>query len=108
VLDALAQLQLVDSTLIIVTADHGGAGLDHRADDPRAHFIPWLISGPGIRRNYDLTLTSRPVRIEDTFATACAFLGIDSGTPADESLVISILADKDLAGRRRSEGAATP
>jgi arylsulfatase A-like enzyme len=80
VLDALADLTLTESTLVILTADHGGAGVDHEANDPRSHFIPWIAAGPGLRRDFDLTRARhKPIRIEDTFATACAFLGIQPG-----------------------------
>ncbi|MEJ7590779.1 MAG: ectonucleotide pyrophosphatase/phosphodiesterase [Planctomycetaceae bacterium] len=93
VLDALADLKLIDSTLIILTADHGGAEKSHDTDDPRSHFIPWIVSGPSLHQDYDLTRTNRKtIRTEDTFATACAFLGIQ---PADEVLgkpVFEILA----------------
>ena len=84
VLDALTDLKLTESTLIILTADHGGAEKGHDTNDPRSHFIPWIASGPGVHHDYDLTRSSRQtIRTEDTFATACAFLGI---RPGDEVL----------------------
>lgn len=77
VLNALADAGLTDSTVVILTADHGGAGHTHGADDPRSRHIPWIISGPGIRRNFDLTrYADLIVNTEDTFATACYFLGM--------------------------------
>jgi predicted AlkP superfamily pyrophosphatase or phosphodiesterase len=80
ILAVVADLKLADSTLVIVTSDHGGAGKDHEMNDSRSHFIPWIASGPGVRRDFDLTqLRRRRIGIEDTFATACAFLGIDPG-----------------------------
>lgn len=83
VLGELRRQRLLDSTTIIVTADHGGAGWSHGADDPRSRHVPWIISGPGIKRNYDLTLdVYRVVNIEDTFATACMVLNL----PIDEDL----------------------
>ena len=59
VLDALTDLTLADSTLTILTADHGGAEKGHDTNDPRSHFIPWIASGPGLRQDYDLTLSNR-------------------------------------------------
>ena len=92
ILAVVADLTLADSTLVIVTADHGGAGTDHEMNDPRSHFIPWIASGPGIRQNFDLTqLTRRRIGIEDTFATACAFLGIDPGDDCEGKPVLEIL-----------------
>jgi hypothetical protein len=95
VLDALAELDLTNATLIILTADHGGAGLDHRAGDPRCHFIPWIISGPGIRQDFDLTLTERPIHIEDTFATACAFLSVACETACDGTPLVEALKKRE-------------
>jgi predicted AlkP superfamily pyrophosphatase or phosphodiesterase len=65
------------STFILITADHGGAGLTHGADDARSRHIPWIVSGPGVRKNFDLTMSaSLEVRTEDTCATACYLLGL--------------------------------
>ncbi|MBS0630471.1 MAG: alkaline phosphatase family protein [Verrucomicrobia bacterium] len=74
---ALDQAGILGSTVIIVSADHGGAGLTHGADDVRSRHIPWIISGPGLRKNYDLTRDAAlEVRTEDTCATACYLLGL--------------------------------
>lgn len=77
VLKAIDEAGVSDSTVIILTADHGGAGHTHGADDPRSRHIPWIISGPGIRRNFDLTrYADLTVNTEDTFATVCFFMGM--------------------------------
>lgn len=77
VLQALAMKGLLDSTAVIVSCDHGGAGRNHGAGDVRSRLIPWIAAGPGLRRDFDLTLVpERHVRTEDTFATACALLGL--------------------------------
>ncbi|MCE9590631.1 MAG: ectonucleotide pyrophosphatase/phosphodiesterase [Planctomycetes bacterium] len=77
VLESLDKEGLRGSTLVIVSADHGGAGRGHGPDDPRSRFIPWIVAGPGVRPNHDLTLErDLNVRTEDTFATACHFLGL--------------------------------
>jgi len=92
ILAVLADMKLSDSTLVIVTADHGGAGNDHEMNDSRSHFIPWIACGPGIHRDFDLTLFSDcRVGIEDTFATACAFLGIDPGQDCEGRPVLEVL-----------------
>jgi len=65
------------STFVLVTADHGGAGLTHGPDDARSRHIPWVVVGPGVRKNYDLTqIEALEVRTEDTCATACWLLGL--------------------------------
>ena len=83
VLAALDEVKLRDQTLVILTADHGGAGRYHGADDERSRHIPWIVAGPGVRRNFDLTLVSElTVNTYDTFATACFVMKI----PLDKRL----------------------
>ncbi|HEY3394209.1 MAG TPA: ectonucleotide pyrophosphatase/phosphodiesterase [Lacipirellulaceae bacterium] len=92
VLEALASLKLDDSTLVILTADHGGAAKSHEMHDPRSRFIPWIAAGPGVRQGFDLTLLGdRTVRIEDTFSTACAFLGLEPGDDYQGKPVLEVL-----------------
>lgn len=74
---ALDELGLRSSTTILVSADHGGAGKTHGGMDPRSRFIPWILNGPGVARNRDLTFfRDLTVHTEDTFATACRVLGL--------------------------------
>lgn len=91
VLRALGEAKLVDSTLVIVSADHGGAGKTHGGLDARSHFIPWIAAGPGVRHGFDLTREpALQVRTEDTFATACAWLGLSIEKPVDGRAVKEI------------------
>jgi len=81
---ALDDNGLTDGTLIILSADHGGAGRSHGADDPRSRHIPWIATGPGVRRNFDLTRYAElNINTEDTFATACYFLGLTPSSRID-------------------------
>lgn len=74
---ALDRAGVRDSTLVILSADHGGAGLSHGAEDARSRHIPWIATGPGTRKFFDITqIGSREVRTEDTCATACYVLGL--------------------------------
>jgi arylsulfatase A-like enzyme len=77
VFKALDEIGLADHTVVLLTADHGGAGRTHDPDDARSAHIPWIIAGPGIRKNFDLTRV-QPLNIhtEDTTATLCTLLGI--------------------------------
>ncbi len=77
VLAALDRAGLRNSTIVLVSADHGGAGKRHGADDMRSRHIPWIITGPGVKPGYDLTRDARPVLTEDTCATACWLLGLE-------------------------------
>jgi hypothetical protein len=77
IVDAVREAGMEDHTILIVTADHGGAGKSHGPDDARARHIPWICHGPGVRQGIDLTTyADLEVRTEDTFATACWLLGI--------------------------------
>lgn len=77
VLDAISDAKLEDRTVVIISADHGGAGKNHGPDDPRCRHIPWIASGPGVKKGIDLTTDETlEIRTEDTFATACWLLGI--------------------------------
>ena len=97
VLAGLASAGLAAGTVIILTADHGGAGLSHEPDDPRSRTIPWIATGPGIRKGADLTRdTSLTVRAEDTFATACGVLGIPLPAHAEGAFVEQILEGREL------------
>ena len=93
ILAALGSAGVLDSTLILVTADHGGQARTHGGLDPRSHFIPWIAAGPGVRVGYDLTQErGLGVRTEDTFATACAWLGLAVKKPVEGRAVKEIFA----------------
>jgi arylsulfatase A-like enzyme len=74
---ALDAAGIRSSTLVILTADHGGAGFTHGADDARSRHIPWIMVGPGAKHGYDLTQKAElEVRTEDSAATICYLLGL--------------------------------
>jgi predicted AlkP superfamily pyrophosphatase or phosphodiesterase len=101
VLHAYEKAGLLDQTFIIMSADHGGAGLGHGANDPRSRFIPWLAAGPGVRVGYDLTiLAPLVVGTEDTFATTSYMLGLPLDPNLDGKPVLQILSRRDLMSDR--------
>jgi arylsulfatase A-like enzyme len=76
VVTALEETGLRKSTFILVTSDHGGQGKVHGPDDARSRHIPWIATGPGVRRGFDLTqIAELEIRTEDTAATALYLLG---------------------------------
>jgi predicted AlkP superfamily pyrophosphatase or phosphodiesterase len=92
VIRELARGKPADSTLIIVSSDHGGVGTTHGGLDARSRLIPWVAAGPGVRRNYDLTqIQALQVHTEDTFVTAAAWLGLALDKPVDGRSVAEIL-----------------
>ena len=72
ILETLKNMGLYESTLIIVTADHGGHDTTHGTDMLEDMTIPWIISGLGIQ-NRQLTTQ---VHITDTAATVAFALGL--------------------------------
>lgn len=94
IVDAIRARGLQDSTFVLVTADHGGAGKTHGPDDPRSRMIPWIATGPGVCRGVDLTTNADlTVRTEDTFATLCYVLGLAPPKPVDGRSVTKIFCD---------------
>jgi predicted AlkP superfamily pyrophosphatase or phosphodiesterase len=63
---------MYDSTIIIVTSDHGGHDYTHGTDSPEDMTIPWIISGPRVKPG----LINSQVSIMDTAATIAYVLGL--------------------------------
>ena len=94
VIASLRRAGIWEKTVIIVTSDHGGAGYSHGPDDMRSRNIPWIISGPGIRKGIDLTTKDTlVVNTEDTFATACFLLNIPIDEDCDGKAVLQVLEE---------------
>jgi predicted AlkP superfamily pyrophosphatase or phosphodiesterase len=68
----LDQLDLTVSTLVIVTADHGGHGKNHEGSELVDQLIPWSMVGPGV----EAEKLVHPVSITDTAATAAHALDL--------------------------------
>jgi predicted AlkP superfamily pyrophosphatase or phosphodiesterase len=92
ILEALTDAKMRDSTFIVITSDHGGAGRTHGPDDPRSRHIPWIVLGPGIRKGLDLTIYGDlTIDTEDTFSTVAYLLGIPIIKPVDGHVVQQII-----------------
>lgn len=72
-LDRLDAARLRDRITFLLLADHGGNGRTHYGDAPEDTIIPWIISGPAIRRGHAL---SGPIHLPDTAATIAHALGL--------------------------------
>lgn len=88
VLDALDTAGLRDQYALLLLADHGGHDHNHGTALPEDLTIPWILSGPRIKRGHAI---QQPVRIMDTAATITHLLGLtlpDSweGRPVMEAL----------------------
>lgn len=87
-LDALDRAGLRDRFTWVLLADHGGHDHTHGTDAPEDLTIPWIVSGPHIKRGHAI---QAPVRIMDTAATIAALLDLDcppvwEGQPVREAL----------------------
>jgi arylsulfatase A-like enzyme len=61
----------------------------------RSRNIPWIISGPGIRRGIDLTTKDTlVVNTEDTFATASYLLNIPIDEDVDGKAVLQVMEEE--------------
>lgn len=85
VLDALDTAGLAPTTLVIVTADHGGHGTVHGSSLPEDTTIPWIVAGPGVTPGLEL---QTPVWIYDTAATAAWALGLPLPAEIDGAPVL--------------------
>ena len=95
---------LPENTTVILSADHGGHGLVHGANIPEDMTIPWIIAGPNVLSDHELTA---PVSVMDTAATAAYVLGLTLppdafGQPVYEAFGKS---PPDLLHGRWNEGA---
>ncbi len=71
-LQALRSNSMYESTMIIITSDHGGHETTHGLNVPEDMTIPWIVSGPGIVPGQ----LSTQVYTMDTAATTAFALGL--------------------------------
>lgn len=73
IVNAVKAAGIMDETLIIVTADHGGKGKGHGGKSLDEVQIPWIAVGPHVAKNHEI----RDVVITyDTAATIAYVLGL--------------------------------
>ena len=91
VVAALDSEGYLETTLLILTADHGGHDRKHGLDCPEDRTIPWLAVGPGVPQG--VTLTSH-VNIYDTAATAAQAFNLPIPERWDGRPVMEIFEDQ--------------
>jgi predicted AlkP superfamily pyrophosphatase or phosphodiesterase len=102
VIAAIEKAGKTDRTYVILTADHGGAGLTHGPEDARSRHIPWVIVGPGVRKNYDMArVEAMQVETYDTFATVCELLKIPMVRQTDGKFVAAAMEQVELMGDKK-------
>lgn len=70
---AIEQAGIKDSSVVIISADHGGHDKTHGLNIPDDMNIPWIAWGKGVKKNHSITSA---VTTYDTTATALWLLGI--------------------------------
>lgn len=73
IVKAVNDAGIADETVILVTADHGGKGKGHGGKSLDEVQIPWIISGPGVRKNHEL---KDAIITYDTAATLAWLMGL--------------------------------
>jgi len=73
VMDGIRKAGIEKTSLVILTADHGGHDKTHGSAAPEDMVIPWIAWGAGVKKGFTL---SAPVTTFDTAATALSVLGI--------------------------------
>ena len=66
VIEAYKKAGIYDNTIFMVSSDHGGIGFGHGGETMAEMEIPFLISGPGIKKGYEI---KGPVYQYDNAAT---------------------------------------
>ncbi len=101
-LAALDEAGMRDSTLVIVTSDHGGINKGHGGETMQELEIPWIIAGPGVAAGREIT---RSVNTTDTAATIAHALGFRLSDAAIGRAVMEAfesVPDGPRVGRRRA------
>jgi arylsulfatase A-like enzyme len=96
ILSALDKAALLDGTLVIVSADHGGHNHTHTGAHLIDREIPWIARGPGVRVNYRI---HSPISTVDTAATALYALGLPVSSSLVGKPVKEIFTEPDEAER---------
>lgn len=73
ILDVLRERHLLDDTYILITSDHGASigALNHGEQNDANLFVPFFITGPGIRKNYEIL---KPIHLVDMAPTITKIL----------------------------------
>ncbi|MCY4780269.1 alkaline phosphatase [Sphingobacterium sp. UT-1RO-CII-1] len=74
IVDAVNKAGIAEETIILVTSDHGGIDKGHGGKSLDEVQVPWIISGPGIKKNTELKST---IVAYDTAATIATILGLE-------------------------------
>ncbi len=92
ILKAIKKAGIENSTVVMVISDHGGVGHNHGGNSPAEINVPWIIKGPGIKKNYKLKSTPRNY---DTTATIAKLMHLKAPSCWEGVSVDEIFTDKE-------------
>ena len=55
VINAVKKAHMLETTVFVIIADHGGIGHGHGGNTPQETNVPFIISGAGIKQNHHIT-----------------------------------------------------
>lgn len=86
ILKAIKDAGMEENTIVMLSADHGGIGKGHGGITMTEMQIPWIIAGPGIKRDHKV---EGSIVTYDTAATLARIFGLNipqvwTGKPVEE------------------------
>lgn len=75
IVEAVKQAGIYDSTVFILTADHGGINKGHGGKTMQEMQIPFIICGPGVKKGHHITSSTMQY---DTAATLAYLFGLQT------------------------------
>lgn len=89
IIAGLQEAKMFQNTTLIITSDHGGIGFGHGGESMTELEVPWIITGPGIRKN---VLLEMPNDNLNTAPTVARILNLKTptewiGRPVSEAFV---------------------
>ncbi|WP_405410320.1 alkaline phosphatase family protein [Maribacter sp. Asnod1-A12] len=96
VMKAIAESQMAENTIVIISSDHGGTGKGHGGESLDEIEIPFILWGKGVKKGYEIKY---PVYQYDNAATVAYALQIKTprawiGKPVIEAFVGQDVADE--------------
>ena len=88
ILRSIEDAGIAESTVVLFTADHGGINKGHGLISMEEMQIPWIIKGPGIKKDHEL---SQSIMTFDTAATIAELLKLKApqvwiGRPVNDAM----------------------
>jgi hypothetical protein len=96
IVSGLQESKLAQNTTLIITSDHGGIGTGHGGESMIELEVPWIITGPGIRKNVLLESANDDL---NTAPTIARILGLKTpaewiGKPVNEAFISKTVTQK--------------